>query len=103
MLGRSYGPAVMVSSCFEESTVTLTDAFGTGPGPARADTASSELHSIMRYSAMRTGGHGGIAPLSAVGQVTLVHIENRKQARACGLRRGEHLRASGQCQASVHG
>src|SRR6266498_2329336 len=84
MLGRSYGPAVIVSSCFDESTATVTVAGGApAPGPATTLAASIRLHSIMQRSATGDGGHG-IAPHSAAGQVTRVPRIGTTRAQACG-------------------
>src|SRR4051794_2148636 len=47
MLGRSNGPAVIVSSCFEESTATRTVGAGCGrTGPDSVEATRNVLHSM---------------------------------------------------------
>ena len=61
MFGRSYGPAVIVSSCLDESTVTLTDAGGTGPGATRAEAAS--ISTPHQHARLRDEGQTSVTAL----------------------------------------
>src|SRR5882724_1096045 len=89
MFGRAYGPAVMVSSCLDESIATLTGAGrAPGPGPARVEAARVILHSILRLHDEGGDGRIGIAPLPAVGQVTRVQ---RNQSRPAPRKHGRKL------------